>query len=262
MGYMLRKTVACIASRKSTVAILLGGIFLLFFASLDQAEFGLEHMLNHYVESFGVIWTYGKWLPFSQYFQWIKIPLPGGYTLGLAIILNLFLQAIKNRLFEIKKLDFLLVYAGVITLIIGQGTSQILRKEHYINLNEGEVVQFVEKQNSEKSKENAFSITLDKTTQEYYPQTNIPKSVYSKITLKSSCTDISTNISINKPLRWGWYTFYQNASSEKENSSILLVVYNPVKNLPYLSATLILVGLLSQFSRKLFLHLHKREVQQ
>jgi len=259
---MLKKAIACTASSKATAILILFSILLLFFASLDQAEFGLEYTLNHYVESFGSIWTYNTWLPFSQQLQWIKIPLPGGDILGIAFILNLLLQAIKTRLFKLQKLDLLLIYTGIVILIIGQGTSQILRKEHYVNLREGEVIRFVEKQNSSTPKEEAFSITLDQVTQEYYPQSNILKSVSSTITLKSSYTNLSTKISINKPLRWGWYTFYQNSSAKGKNDSVLLVVYNPVKNVPYLSIILILLGLLLLFSKQFLLHRNNKEAQQ
>lgn len=92
-----------------------------------------------------------------------------------------------------------------------------------------------------------FSLTLKDFRHDVYPGTTIPKNFSSLVRLKGEGADRDVLISMNQPLRFGGKAFYQ-ASFGKENTlSVLQVVENPGWLLPYLSCTILSLGLLLHF---------------
>ena len=59
-------------------------------------------------------------------------------------------------------------------------------------------------------------------------------------------------ISMNDPLRYRGFTFYQSGFDNNDKTSILQVVKNPAMLLPYIACGLVALGLLTQFSMHLF----------
>ena len=94
-----------------------------------------------------------------------------------------------------------------------------------------------------------FTFQLFEFIHEIYPGTNIPKEFCSKINLYNEKTefDRSVSISMNQPLYYNKKTFYQASFGENDSLSILHVVKNPTKQIPYYSSAIIGVGLLIQF---------------
>lgn len=99
-----------------------------------------------------------------------------------------------------------------------------------------------------------FAITLLDFTHESYAGTDIPKNFSSRIRL----TDLERNenrevlISMNDPLRYRGFTFYQSGFDNNDKTSILQVVKNPAMLMPYIACGLVALGLLLQFSMHLF----------
>jgi hypothetical protein len=99
-----------------------------------------------------------------------------------------------------------------------------------------------------------FAITLLDFTHDTYAGTDIPKNFSSRIRL----TDLERNenrevlISMNDPLRYRGFTFYQSGFDNNDKTSILQVVKNPAMLLPYIACGLVALGLLMQFSMHLF----------
>lgn len=109
-----------------------------------------------------------------------------------------------------------------------------------------------------------FSLTLLEFIQEKHPGTDIPKSFSSLIRIQNPNTqeDRQVLISMNQPLRYEGYTFYQSSFSEDERSSILQVVKNPGWAVPYGGILLVSLGLILQFSKHLlqFLNRHEKKI--
>lgn len=98
-----------------------------------------------------------------------------------------------------------------------------------------------------------FDFTLLEFKHEKHPGTDIPKSFSSLIRIQNSLTkeDREVLISMNQPLRYKGYTFYQSSFSEDERSSILQVVKNPGWAVPYGGIALVSLGLCLQFLKHL-----------
>ena len=102
-----------------------------------------------------------------------------------------------------------------------------------------------------------FSLTLVKATHTVYPGTDIPKDFRSRVLLDnpSAHEHREVEISMNHPLRYGGYTFYQYQMTagemvEREGvtpSSVLSVVHNPSWLTPYVGCAMVGLGLVIQF---------------
>ncbi len=95
-----------------------------------------------------------------------------------------------------------------------------------------------------------FKITLKNFTHDRYPGTTIPKNFSSRIRLQDSVSNEDREILIymNHPLRYRGLTFFQASFIEGDDTtSILQVVRNPSRHLPYIASTLISLGLTFQF---------------
>jgi hypothetical protein len=105
-----------------------------------------------------------------------------------------------------------------------------------------------------------FALTLLDFTHDRYAGTDIPKNFSSRVRL----VDLERNenrevlISMNDPLRYRGFTFYQSGFDNNDKTTILQVVKNPAMLLPYIACGLVALGLLVQFSMHLFGFVRKR----
>ena len=99
-----------------------------------------------------------------------------------------------------------------------------------------------------------FALSLLDFTHDRYAGTDIPKNFSSRIRL----IDFERNenrevlISMNDPLRYRGFTFYQSGFDNDDKTTILQVVKNPAMILPYIACGLVALGLVTQFSMHLF----------
>jgi hypothetical protein len=95
-----------------------------------------------------------------------------------------------------------------------------------------------------------FALTLLHFTHDIYPGTDIPKNFASRVRLVDSERNENREvlISMNNPLRYRGYTFYQASYDNNDKTTILQVVKNPAMLLPYIACGLVAAGLLTQFS--------------
>ncbi len=104
---------------------------------------------------------------------------------------------------------------------------------------------------------NAFSLTLLKATHTVYPGTDIPKDFRSRVLLDNPKTGEKreVEISMNHPLRYGGYTYYQYQMDAgqaaqmagRTPTSVLQVVRNPGWLTPYIGCAMVGAGLVIQF---------------
>ena len=105
-----------------------------------------------------------------------------------------------------------------------------------------------------------FALTLIHFAHDRYAGTDIPKNFSSRVRL----IDLERHenrevlISMNDPLRYRGYTFYQAAFANDDKTTILQVVKNPAMLVPYIACGLVALGLLSQFSMHLFGFIRRR----
>jgi len=105
-----------------------------------------------------------------------------------------------------------------------------------------------------------FTIRLDRFTHDIYAGTDIPKNFASVIRLVSDdrSQDRAVHISMNAPLRYGGFAFYQAGYANNDRTSVLEAVRNPAWRIPYVSCLLIAAGLILQFGLSLLGFFRKR----
>jgi len=96
---------------------------------------------------------------------------------------------------------------------------------------------------------NGYTLTLKDFQHDIYPGTNIPKNFSSLVELNDPNTGEKRDFKIymNHPLRYGGKTYYQSSFGKNDTLSILQVVENPGWLLPYISCSLIALGLAIHF---------------
>lgn len=116
-----------------------------------------------------------------------------------------------------------------------------------------------------------FSLTLLKASHTVYPGTDIPKDFRSRVLLENpdAGEKREVEISMNHPLRYGGYTYYQYQMDAgqaaqmagRTPTSVLQVVRNPSWLTPYIGCALVSVGLTIQFMYHLIGFISKRKTK-
>jgi ResB-like family len=105
-----------------------------------------------------------------------------------------------------------------------------------------------------------FALTLLHFAHDRYAGTDIPKNFSSRVRLVDfqQHENREVLISMNDPLRYRGFTFYQSGFDNNDKTTILQVVKNPAGYLPYIACGLVALGLVTQFSMHLFGFVKKR----
>ena len=106
-----------------------------------------------------------------------------------------------------------------------------------------------------------FKIELKDFEVKFYPGTRIAKSYKSSVKVYKNNTDFAFTISMNKPLEMGDITIYQSSyyiDSIGNEYSILQVVRNKGKYLPYIASIIISLGILLHFFIMFFIRKRKK----
>ncbi len=91
-----------------------------------------------------------------------------------------------------------------------------------------------------------FSISLSDFTRKTYAKSETPETFLSKVQLNTGDGSVPFDIQMNSPLRYSGYTFFQSSFTEDEKTSVFQVVKNPSWLIPYISSTIIMLGLFIQ----------------
>lgn len=110
-----------------------------------------------------------------------------------------------------------------------------------------------------------FKFTLLKTTNDYYPGTDIPKNFQSRVRIDNPTSKESreADIYMNNPLRYSGLTFYQYQMGRDEmvagrGTSTLQIVRNPSWLAPYIGCIVVGLGMAYQFLFHLVGFIRKR----
>jgi len=127
----MKKFVTFFTSLKLTAVLLGFAIILVFVGTLAQADEGLYGAQAHYFK---------QWIVVGANLFGHKIPLilPGGYLLGTLLLVNLIASHIYRFEFSLKKTGIQLAHAGVIVLLVGQLSTDMLSRELQMSFSEGE----------------------------------------------------------------------------------------------------------------------------
>ena len=131
----MKKIVGFFTSLKLTVVLLAFAIILVFIGTLAQADEGLYGAQAHYFK---------QWLVVGANVFGHKIPLllPGGYLIGMLLLVNLVASHIYRFECSVKKLGIQLAHAGVIVLLVGQLSTDLLSHELQMRFTEGQTLNY------------------------------------------------------------------------------------------------------------------------
>lgn len=133
----MRRIVSIFTSLRLTVVCLVAALILVFVGTLAQVDLGLYAAQSKFFRSFFVYWTPGDGS--------IKIPvLPGGWLIGLVLLVNLLAAHAKRFKFTPKKYGIILIHAGLIFLLLGQFMTELFQVESNMRIEVGETKNYSE----------------------------------------------------------------------------------------------------------------------
>lgn len=129
----MKRLLAPLTSIRLTVILLALGIAVVFFGTVAQTEDGLYVAQARFFRSWFSVFS-----PHDPAWKWIKIPLPGGYLLGTALLVNLIAAHLARFKFGWKKSGILMTHLGIILLLVGQLATDMFARESRMSFAEGE----------------------------------------------------------------------------------------------------------------------------
>lgn len=134
---MLKSCLNFLTSLRLTVVLLGLALILVFAGTLAEVRMGLYDAQAEIFRSFVVHWT-----PAGSH---LRIPVfPGGWLIGLALLVNLLAAHIKRFQFSKKKAGILLIHAGLIFLLAGQFLTEMFQIESQMRLPVGGTSDYTE----------------------------------------------------------------------------------------------------------------------
>jgi hypothetical protein len=106
-----------------------------------------------------------------------------------------------------------------------------------------------------------FAIQLLDVKQDLHPGTKLAKAYMSKIKISGENNKSKFTISMNKPYRSGDYTLYQSSYGQDQDGNeftVLAVVKNSGRILPYIASLIISLGLFWHFAQALLKYLRRK----
>jgi hypothetical protein len=173
-----------LASLRLTVVLFVLSMLLVFFGTVAQMDQGLFTVLHSFFRCFLAWIPFQVFLRFGQVFFGLPttwevsgtFPFPGGYTLGLLLLINLIaahavrfrpFRRVRTRpgagaegepkslglgsgklQFEWKKTGILLIHSGLVIMLLGEAVTGFFAVESTMTLVEGDSVNFVDVSNS------------------------------------------------------------------------------------------------------------------
>ena len=133
-----------ISSLKLTVWLLVFSLVLVFFGTLDQVHFGIRATQQKYFESLIALWQYPLQWPLGESLHWLHFPIPGGYLIGPLLVVNLIAAHTTRFVFKWNKAGIFIIHLGLILLLLGQLSTQLLQEENYMWVEEGKSANYLE----------------------------------------------------------------------------------------------------------------------
>ncbi len=184
---------------------------------------------------------------FSSFIVWAgPIPLPGGFITMGVIFINLLAKLVFASPWRWKNSGIIITHIGALLLLFGGFLTSTYSREGDMVIYEGETVNFFSNEHNPKPVYLPFRIKLIDFEKQYHPASGIPRAFKSDIILMDGSSQWPSTISMNEPLRYKGYTFYQSSFIEEaeREATVFAVVKNIGRMFPYISSIIMCLGLL------------------
>jgi hypothetical protein len=138
---LLDRAAKFFSSLRLTVVLLAFAIVLVWVGTVAQADEGLYQAQTRYFKTWIVVGA-------NMFGHHIPLVLPGGYLLGSTLLINLIAAHISRFQFTWKKLGIHVAHAGIILLLVGQLTTDMLSRETMLRFSEGQTKNYSESINN------------------------------------------------------------------------------------------------------------------
>ena len=134
---MLTRLYNLFSSVKLAVVLLALGLILVFWGTLAQVKLGVFQVQHEFFQSLFIYWQ-----PTGS---GLRIPIfPGGYLVGGLLLINLFTAHLRYYKPGARKIGIAMIHLGVVLLLLGQFTTDMLSTESYMNIREGDAANYSE----------------------------------------------------------------------------------------------------------------------
>src|ERR1700743_1521355 len=135
---LLSRPAKFFVSLRLTVVLLAFAIILVWVGTVAQADEGLYQAQTRYFKTWVVVGA-------NMFGHHMPLVLPGGYLLGMALLVNLLAAHIARFQFTWKKLGIHVAHAGIILLLVGQLATDMFSHEMQIHFSEGETRSYADR---------------------------------------------------------------------------------------------------------------------
>jgi hypothetical protein len=134
---LLKRLLKIFTSLRLTVILLSFAILLVFIGTIAQVDEGLYQAQARYFRQWII-------LGLDMFGRKIPIILPGGYLIGTMLLANLICAHVYRFQLSRKKIGIMLAHSGVILLLVGQLTTDMMARETQMRFVEGETKSYSE----------------------------------------------------------------------------------------------------------------------
>lgn len=135
MNTLIRDFRDFFVSLRLTIVLLVLGMLLVFFATLDQVNLGVWAVQEKYFRSLFVLTKVGD----------VPVPVfPGGYLIGGLLLINLVAAHVYRFRFSWRKTGIVLTHFGLILLLVGELLTSLWQQEYNMRIEEGETKNYAE----------------------------------------------------------------------------------------------------------------------
>ncbi len=244
----VKRVLRWVSSLQMTVVCLLLLSVLVFWGTIYQAAEGLHAARVRFFQAWFLL-AFGY------------VPFPAVKTVVLALAANLLLAVPMRVGFVWRRTGLLVIHIGIAVLVIGATVTHYWSAEYMLTLSEGQQSSLAVVAPKEDDEPRAapkpvrlpVTVRLIDFEKKTYRGTSTARDFRSRLHISGPDVSREVVVSMNRPFRYGSYTFYQYSYAEEgeTEATTLAIVRNAGRYIPYAASVAIACGLLVHLLLKL-----------
>lgn len=144
---MIKNAIRALASLKLSIVLLVLALLLVYFGTWAQVDAGIYEVQKRYFHSWFTWASFGTILPRTSEGQLAVpggFPMPGGYAIGLLMLLNLLASWYERLVWKWNKIGLHLVHLGLVVLLLGEAWTSVAQIDSRMTIKQGDTVAYTE----------------------------------------------------------------------------------------------------------------------